>query len=373
MTSTETHFYPTLPGRYYYEPELYAQEQQKIFSEMWVCVGRADDIAESGQFLNVQVGAESVLVVRGRDGLVRGMLNVCRHRGARLCTEEHGQLRNSIQCKYHAWTYALDGTLIGAPNVLNDQQFERAEFGLWQVATKIWEGLIWVNLSDEPGDFFAQVQAPISKRFKGMHTWERWRVGELKVGRRIEYSVKANWKLVVENFMECYHCGPMHPELCRLLPDFRNGNSYQGKPGVGTTFGQDVEGFTITGRKVRERLPGLTADDDRLYFGLVVWPNVLVSLVSDHVILHTALPVGPEETRVICDWLFAADEVARPEFDPSDAVEVFDITNKQDWEVCELTQAGVRSKAFARGGIFVPAEHHIVDFNALVRERLGID
>jgi glycine betaine catabolism A len=371
--TTETKFYPTLPGRYYYDPELYAKEQEQIWSQMWVCVGRADAIPNSGQFLNVTVGNESVLVVRGRDGELRAMLNVCRHRGARLCTESAGQLRNTIQCKYHAWTYALDGTLLGAPNVMQNEEFDRAQYGLVPVALDVWEGLIWINLSDNPGPAREQIEAPIIKRFGSTDTWRRWNIGSLAVGKRIEYDVAANWKVTVENFMECYHCGPMHPELCKLVPDFKNGRSYQGLVGQGTPMAADAAGFTLSGEATRPRLPGLLDEDDRLYYGLVLWPNVFVSLVPDHVILHTAFPTGPETTHVVCDWLFDPHEIAKPDFDPQDAVEVFDIVNKQDWEVCELTQQGMRSRAYNQGGVFVPSEHHIIDFNRMVRDKLGLE
>jgi Rieske 2Fe-2S family protein len=164
----------------------------------------------------------------------------------------------------------------------------------------------------------------------------------------------------------------MHPELCELLPAFYNGTSYQGIVGVGTAFAPDIEQFTMSGKGERPRLPGLRDEDDRTYFGLTLAPNVLVSLLPDHVILHTAHPRGPERTYVTCDWLFDPAVVAAPGFDPSDTVQVFDLVNRQDWEVCELTQAGVRSKAFRNGGVYVPSERHILQFNNLVRARLGV-
>ena len=228
MTTTarsETSFTSTLPGRYYYDPAIYDREQERIFSQMWVCVGRADAILTVGLYQIVSIGRESVIIVRNRDDKLNAFLNVCRHRGSRLCTVAAGQLKGSIQCRYHAWTYGLDGRLIGAPNVLHDEHFDRTAFGLMPVALEIWEGLIWLNLADDPAPIETQLHIPIIERFGNYAPFARYDVGKLKAGKTITYEVQANWKLLLENFMECYLCGPMHPELCQLLPAFRSGKS----------------------------------------------------------------------------------------------------------------------------------------------------
>lgn len=363
----------TLPGRFFYDPDIFAREQDRLFSQMWVCVGRADALSAAGDYFLAGVGRESVLVVRDKDGALRAFLNVCRHRGARLCTAASGRVGGVIQCRYHAWSYGLDGRLLGAPNLAKEERFDRDAFGLLPVHLALWEGLVWVNLDTdtEPEPLATQLDPLIRNRFGDDDALTRWRIGELEVGRTISYDIAANWKLVVENFMECYHCGPVHPELVRLIPEFRNGTSYQGIPGQGTEFADNVAAFTLSGGGERPRLPGLLPEDDRRYFALVLWPNVFVNLVSDHVILHRLEPTGPETCRVVCDWLFAAAEIARPAFDPTDAVEIFDITNKQDWDVCELTQLGMRSRAYADGGVYVTNEHHITAFRDLVLDHLG--
>lgn len=362
---------PTLPGRYFTDPEIFAREQERIFGDMWVCVGRADAVPDTGQFLTVDLGGESILILRGRDGQLRAFLNVCRHRGARLCEAAHGQAGAAVQCRYHAWSYGLDGRLIGAPNLAREEALDRTQFGLIPVRLEVWEGLIWLNLDDDAPPVAAQLNPPIEKRFGTLGTLARYRIGSLKVGQSISYEVNANWKLVVENFMECYHCAPMHPELVRLLPDFRNGTSYQGVIGEGTTFAADIEAFTLSGTGQRPRLPGLMPEDDRLYYGFVLWPNVFVNLLPDHVILHTLRPIAPDRSHVTCDWLFDPADLARPEFDAADTVEIFDLVNRQDWEVCELTQLGMSSRAYARGGVYVSNENHIAGFRDLVLERLG--
>ena len=369
MTAAETTFLRTLPGRYYYDPALYAEEQERIFSTLWVCVGRAEELPQPGQYRTLTLGSEHVLLLRGRDGVLRAFLNVCRHRGARLCTEERGQARNAIQCPYHAWTYGLDGALIGAPNVLEMDAFDRAACGLAPVALATWAGLLWLSLADDPPPIGEQLDRAVMERFGERETFARYRMAELRVGKTITYDLQSNWKLVIENFMECYHCGPMHPELCHLLPGFRGGIAYQ--QGTGTTFADGVDALTLSGKASRPPLPGLTPDDARKYYGVVPLPNVLISLLPDHVVVHTLHPQGPERTRIVCDWLFHPDAIAAPDFDPRDVVEVFDIVNRQDWEVCQRAQLGVRSKVYRDGGLYVPSERHIRRFNDFVQERLG--
>jgi len=372
MTTTarsETSFSSTLPGRYYYDPAIYELEQERIFSQTWVCVGRAATISTVGSYQTASIGRESILIIRNRDDKLNAFLNVCRHRGSRLCTGSTGQLKGSIQCRYHAWTYGLDGRLIGAPNVLHDEHFERTAFGLVPVALEVWEGLIWLNLADEPAPMETQLHTPIIERFGSYAPFARYDVGKLKVGKTITYEVQANWKLLLENFMECYHCGPMHPELCQLLPAFRSGKSDY-LAGDAATLANTAEAFTITGKASRPPLPGLLPEDLRRYYGIVLTPNMLLNLLDDHVVIHTLWPEGPTRTRVSCDWLLDPEVMTRPDFDPMDAVEVFDIVNRQDWEVCELAQLGMTSKAYKSGGIYVPSERHIRAFADFVLERL---
>ena len=371
MARLETPFVSTLPGRYYYDPAIYEMELERIFSQMWVCVGRADAITGAGAYEVVTVGRESIIVIRGRDDVLRAFLNVCRHRGARLCNEASGKLKGSIQCRYHAWTYGLDGRLIGAPNVLSDEQFERALFGLLPVALEVWEGLIWLNLGDDPASIADQLNEPIIERFGGYTAFARYDVGNLKVGKRITYDVQANWKLVLENFMECYHCGPMHPEFCRLLPGYKTGDVSDYVNGEAVSLAENVEAFTITGKASRPPLPRLLPEDLRHYYGFVLQPNVLLNLLHDHVVMHWLIPNGPGRTVIMCDWLFDPQVMAQADFDPMDAVEIFDIVNRQDWEVCELTQLGMGSKAYRSGGVYVPEERHIRAFADFVLERVG--
>ena len=364
-------FETTLPGRFFHDPAIFAREQERIFGQLWSCVGRADALPNPGDYRTVELGGESIIVLRGKDGQLRAFLNVCRHRGARLCLESCGNAGAVVQCPYHAWSYGLDGKLLGAPNIARDEHLDRENLGLVPVHLDEWEGLIWLSLAESPGPVADQLEPPLRDRFGELDKFQRYGVGALAVGASISYDIAANWKLIVENFMECYHCAPVHPELTRLLPQFRFGTSYQGIVGQGTDFAEDVAGFTLSGGSGHEMLPGLLPSDDRLYYGFVLWPNLFVNLLPDHVILHTLLPVGPEQSRVVCDWLFTPEAVSRPGFDPGDTVAVFDITNRQDWDVCERTQLGMHSRAYANGGFYVTNEQHIAVFRDLVLERIG--
>lgn len=364
-------FLSTFPGRYYYDPALFAQEQERIFSTMWVYVGRADALTEPGAYQVVTVGQESVIVVRDKDGALHAFLNVCRHRGSRLCTQANGQLKGSIQCRYHAWTYGLDGRLIGAPNVMKHEQFDQSLYGLWPVALHVWEGLIFLNLSDDPQPFTEQLDDPKVRSFGDVAPYERYQIGRLKVGASISYDVRANWKLIIENTLECYHCGTMHPELCALIPLYRTGKLFTNDDiTAGVELGEQVEALTVTGKASRPPLPGLLPEDTHRYYGLLIMPNIFINLLSDHVVVDSIQPLGPESSRVTSEWLFDPDVMAQPDFDPSDAVGVLDLVNRQDWEVCELAQQGVTSRAYIHGGNYAPDEHHIREFVDYVLEKL---
>ncbi|WP_193048666.1 aromatic ring-hydroxylating oxygenase subunit alpha [Mycolicibacterium baixiangningiae] len=365
----------TLGGEFYTSEGIFTAEQTHIFEDSWICAARVGDLAASGQFKKVQIGRESVLVVRGRDGLLRGFLNVCRHRGAQLCTESEGQVRRTLRCPYHAWTYALDGKLVAAPNIsaLTDDTgaaIDRYRYGLVPVALREWLGYAWVCLADTPPSFEDTVVGEVTLRLGDADAIARYGVDDLHLGHRIVYDVAANWKLIVENFMECYHCAAIHPELVDVLPEFARGMAAQSYIGHGAEFGSEVTGFTVDGSAGFGTLPGLSDNQDRRYFAITVRPTVFVNLVPDHIIFHRMYPMAPDRTVVECDWLYAPDIVAAGH-DVSRSVELFHRVNQQDFEACERTQPAMSSRAYRHGGVLVPAEHHLAEFHQWVVSRLG--
>jgi Rieske 2Fe-2S family protein len=360
---------PTLAGSYYTDPDVFAREQQAIFSSDWLCVARSGDIPAPGQFQTVQAGGESVIVVRQRDGGLRAFLNVCRHRGARVCAEESGQVSRYLRCPYHAWSYDLDGRLAAAPNLARMPDIDRSERGLVGVALREWLGYAWISLAAAPPSFEERVMGAVAGRLGAVEDIEAYRLESLAVGRRIVYDVAANWKLIVENFMECYHCATIHPELVSVLPEFAGGYAAQYYVGHGAAFADRVAGFTVDGSEGFARLPGLSDDQDRRYYAITIRPQVFINLVPDHAILHRMIPLGPDRTTVICDWLFSPEVVAAGA-DVSHSVELFDRVNRQDFEACARTQPSMSSRAYREGGVLVPSEHHISEFHSWLRVRL---
>src|SRR5438094_7467838 len=201
----------TLPQRYFVSPTVFAEEQEKVFSKQWVLVGHQSQIAQAGDYFTAEVGGESLIIVRDKRGEIHGFYNVCRHRGSRLIENRKGQLSAAIQCPYHAWTYGLDGRLLGAPHMDDVLGFNKADYSLHGVNLALWEGFIFVNLGDSPTPL-EEWFAPLAGKFS------QWNLAKLRSAKRIEYDVRANWKLMFENYSECYHCPGVHPQLQKISP-----------------------------------------------------------------------------------------------------------------------------------------------------------
>lgn len=333
----------TLPGRYYTAPDVFATEAERIFGRSWLCAGREEEIARPGEYFLVSAAGESLIVVRDEERAVHALYNVCRHRGTRLREEERGQLARSIQCPYHAWTYGLDGRLIGAPDMDGADGFDRLEHGLHRAALASWGGFLFVNLADEP-EPFERAFAPLLDRFA------RFNLSRLRAWRRIEYDVAANWKLLFQNYSECLHCPVIHPRLSKLA-HYRTGhNDLVEGPFLGGYMILSEKGsMTMSGRSCAIPVGDLPEEDfERVYF-YSVFPNLFLSFHPDHVMAHRLWPDAPDRTRVVCEWLFHPDASARPGFDPEDAIAFWDTTNREDWHICELGQSGISSRKYAPG------------------------
>jgi Rieske 2Fe-2S family protein len=334
----------TLPAAYYVDAEFFKREMDTLFARMWICAGRSEQVERPGQFFVREVLGESVIVTRGASGAVRAFYNVCRHRGTRLCTEAAGVFAGSIQCPYHAWTYDLEGRLIGAPHMEEVPHFRKEEFALHTIHADVWDGHIFLNLAKDPRPLAMQL-GDLPQKFTP------WQMQDLRLGHRIVYDVKANWKLLIQNYSECLHCPNLHPALNRLSHYLSGENeplqaSYMGgrmdlRPGVAT--------LSMDGTCPREFLPGLTREDVRRVYYYAIFPNMLLSLHPDYMLVHTLWPVAPDRTINICEWHFHPKALASPEFTASDAIEFWDMTNRQDWHVCELSQAGITSRAYTPG------------------------
>lgn len=339
----------TLPGADYHDAAVFARERQRIFHGTWQCVGRSDDVAEPGAFAVVDVAGESILLVRGDDDRLRAFFNVCRHRGARLCATG-GTTRKALTCPYHAWSYGLDGRLIGTPHVGTDERLDRDALGLVAVRLDSWDGFAFVNVAGDAPPLRDHLAAHASD---DPFQWARYGVGGLALGAVRTYEVRANWKIIVENYNECLHCPTVHPELVRVVPLYRSGGVVEpAEPDWnGNRLAPGHRSLTPTGQSGLPPLAGLAPGDEDAFYGVTLLPNLIVNYQPDCVSTFLLHPTAPDRTTVICHYLFDAATVAAPGFDPSPVVDFRHALAEQDWAVCERTQLGVTSRAFADGGV----------------------
>jgi glycine betaine catabolism A len=365
----------TLPSSWYCDEAVFRQEKEKIFCREWFCAGREEQLPNPGDFRVLNIVGESILLVRNRQGALRAFYNVCRHRGARLCRGDDAPMPGmavqggviagrSIMCPYHQWSYDLDGHLIAAPHLANQPGFDKSAINLYPVAVDCWGGFIFLHLTPAEARPLADQLGEIPTRT------QRYPLSTLRIGHSIRYEVAANWKAICENYNECYHCGGVHPELCSVVPAFREagGGALDWSRGIPHKDGAYT--FTHSGKTLRRAFPGLDADEQTRHKGEVIYPNLFVSLACDHAAVFILEPRSAERTDITCHFLFEPHEIAQSNFDPSDAVEFWDITNRQDWSICESVQRGMRSRVH-KHGYYAPMEDFSLDIRRYVRERLG--
>jgi Rieske 2Fe-2S family protein len=321
----------TLDRDDYWSPEVFAAEQRTIFHAGWFYACHTDSLP-AGHRRVVDVAGESVIVARDVDGALHAHANVCRHRGAQLCDPDPAGCadKGAIRCPYHAWTYGLDGGLRATPRV--DDELDRDALGLWRHHAAEWNGMIFVSVASQP---------PSLDDWMARHTdWNEvfaeLALSELKVGARTVNHVDANWKIVMENYQECLHCAVVHPELVDLIPIYRTGN---------------------------------VVDDSRTD-GAVSLTHGSNSFTLDGTSITALFPNGPTSTTVIAEYLFAAGDVAAEGFDPTDVVEFNELVGRQDYDVCERVQRGVRSSAFSTG-VLTAKDRYVVDFVAHYRDAVN--
>jgi phenylpropionate dioxygenase-like ring-hydroxylating dioxygenase large terminal subunit len=353
----------TLPARYYTEPSWYAAEMERIFARMWLAGCRLDQIDARGAFQRRDVAGASVILVGDGAGRARAFHNVCRHRGTRLCDAESGVFAGSIQCPYHGWTYDLQGRLIGAPQMDEVEGFARADYPLHSVACEVWDGHVFFNLSSSPPPLGEQL-GDLPARFAP------WRMNELRMVHRVEYDVKANWKLIVQNYNECLHCPIIHPLLNRMhhYLGAANAPSTETYCGGAMGFKDGIETLSVDGRRRRATLPGLGPDDQQLVNYYAIYPNFLLTLHPDYMLTVTIWPQSADCTRLISEWHFHPDEIARPGFVSEDAIAFWDVTNREDWAISERSQQGISSRGYTPGP-YSNRERLLWDFDQFILKR----
>jgi glycine betaine catabolism A len=351
-----------LPAAAYTSADVFAWEQRHLFAGTWMCLGRVHDLfgRQAGAPVRqraARVGDVPVLVTFD-DQAPRAFANTCRHRGHELLGEDGSSTHQSIVCPYHGWSYRLDGSLRAAPEFRDAPGFAPEKHGLVELAAEVWHGWLFVHAAHAIDEVTTSFPKHVGSLDEVVAAYSP---GELVLGARHTYTVAANWKVLTENYHECYHCPLIHPELCRVTPP-SSGENYD-LPGAWVGGSMDLRDgmatMSITGESSGLPIPGV--DLARVeYVGLM--PNLLISPHPDYVMAHRLVPQAPDRTWVECSWLFMPSD---PPVDPSYAVEFWDITNREDWSACESVQRGLASPHF-RPGPLAPSEDAVHQFVTMV-------
>ncbi len=339
-----------LPAEAYTSDAVLAWERRHLFAGSWMCLGRTGQLRDAGRQCGRRAGDVGVVLTFGDDGTVRAFANTCRHRAHELVPDGESIDRPALVCPYHGWAYGLDGRLRTAPRMAAD--FDRADHGLVELPAVDWHGWLLINATGDA--------VPLREHLGSLDDHVApYRPERLVVKASHRHQVAANWKLIVENYHQCYHCPSIHPELCVVTPP-NSGENWR-EPGAWAGGSMRLRDFaqTMSLDGVSHGVP-LSDVDPRTVNYLGLFPNLLVSLHPDYVLTHRLTPTGPGSTVVECEWLF--DETVT---DPSYAVRFWDITNREDWAACESVQRGVESPHY-RAGPLAPNENAVYDWVRMV-------
>ena len=332
-----------LERRYVTCREIFDLETSSIFSSNWICLHRFVKLENGSGVLPVSWEGNRIFVAVNSSGGVNAFRNFCRHRGSQLVTQDNcSKIGKRIQCPYHAWTYDRDGRLLAAPNMDDVPEFRREDFDLEKIECEVFGGFIWANLN--PKESVAEFLMPIADQFND------YNLKELKIVAELNYEVRANWKLIFQNYNECYHCPTVHPALNRLTPYTDSSNLLESGPILGgpMKLADDCETMSTDGLAIANPFP-LSGDQQRRVNYFTIFPTIFLSTHPDYVLIHRLERLDVDKTRVTCQFLVDPEQANREDFDASRAVEFWDLTNRQDWHVCELAQAGMQDPSYRPG------------------------
>ena len=362
----------SLPATWFYDPAHFRRELQAIWQRDWLCVGRVEDWPEPGDFRRLQIGDQQILITRDGDGVLHAFHNTCRHRGSLLCAEDAGRFRNGrIICPYHAWTYGLNGELQRAPRSTEQDGLRLADFPLYRVQVGTWGGFVFVNLAevpDQPLESFLGAEAA---------NVAAWPLAELRRAHRETHVLSCNWKIFWQNYLECYHCPGVHPDLCRLVPLYRTGYFDPAAAGIApdpdrphAMLRPGAETWSSDGAALLPAFEGLGQAEREagMTFASLPPTQFLVAHV-DYVRTVGILPLGPEETELTVDWYVHRDLLDHPALDVERLIAFGSQVVREDARVCELNQAGIRCERHA-AGVLLQLEDYVYEFEQWVRERL---
>jgi Rieske 2Fe-2S family protein len=357
-------YYRSLPRKYYVSPETFELEYSRIFARQWVLAGHTCQIPKAGDFFTVDIAGESIVIVRGQREALHALFNVCRHRGSRVCDAPRGHVRRFI-CPYHAWTYGIDGHLEHAPTIPDGEYIDYAEYRLASVRVANCQGFIFINLgADEPSaveDAFAQMA-------DGLPAIEPH---DLKLAHEVVHDIQANWKLVAENNLECYHCPFCHDVLCRAMDEHAfkadiataaryavQDPNFVGGSGPGIPVRAGAASMTRSGEFASKRLLGdMTPADAGFSAGFHIAPVFGAALFyPDYVVMQTNFPQAAGLTKQKVQWFVHADAVEGEDYDVGDVIEVLDATAREDVEIIQRNARGASSRAYTPGPLSKAAE-----------------
>jgi Rieske 2Fe-2S family protein len=367
----------SLPSSWYFAPEQYALDLERIWYRNWVYLCRADTLPEPACYRTFTIGTQPVLVLRDEAGALRAFYNTCRHRGSMLCRDPDGRLpAKSIICPYHAWTYRLSGELARIPSAGRPHHVPIGETSLYAIAIKEWQGFVYVNLGDPSRGFDDNFNA-------NTETVAHWPLAELAIGHRLTMRIRCNWKLFWENYNECLHCPTGHPGLSSLVPIYRRGileerDDPEWRTHVASTdpaykggLRSGAATWSIDGRSLGHEFPALTADERRVgYHYVTSLPSHYLVAHVDHVRSSRLLPLGPEETELSIEWLFPRATLDDPAVDIHRACDFSAQVMAEDGALCELNQRGLHS-APHRHGFLMPEEYDVFRLHEWLRAQLA--
>ncbi len=367
-----------MPQEFYTDPGIFAFDMDAIYHRSWIMAGFEAELPQPGCTLALTIGRSPVVIVRDRAGELRAFHNSCRHRGAQICPDGTAK-RPRLVCPYHNWSYDLQGRLVHA--IRMGEGFDPSGYSLRPVALRTIEGTVYVCLADAPPDF-----DDFHDQFAPMLAPHNLRLG--KVAHEATLVEKANWKLVMENARECYHCSANHPELALTFPVFRRSLTADEQQEIAAGFASrmaeqglatgpirgawweagrfplnpGVQSMTMDGRPCVSRPIGQVGNGDVGSLRWALEPHCFAHALGDYVFMFSAMPTGPEETVVTAKWMVSADAVEGVDYTIERLTELWDTTNLQDRALAENNQRGVRSSGFIPGPYSPEAEALVMRF-----------
>lgn len=339
----------TIPSSWYTKREILEQEYVHIFRKTWQFVGRRSELTEQGSHIIATVGKEPIIVVRGKDDVIRAFYNVCRHRGGPLALENG--CSSMLQCKYHGWTYQLDGMLRGVPDFDRVELFDKKDYGLVPVLLGEWEGLLFVAL-EQPIVSLEQIFAGVRERIRSVD------LSSLKFYTRIVYEINCNWKAYIDNYLEGYHVPLVHPELVKMY----NFNQYKTE----TFEWYSLQHAPLRADEVlyskRVREGGIA---EALYY--FVFPNLMLNILPGRLQTNLVQPIDENRCRVIFDYYY--EDIVSPEglSHIEEDIRFSELVQQEDIKICELVQRGLNSSAYDRGRFSVKRENAVYHFQCLLK------